>query len=527
MENNLPNSWELVKLVEELNFIPTGVNEFKGAKKYYSTGSIQDNEYTPEGEFTFSNRPSRANRITEIGDVLQARMKATDKGILVDEKLDGQLFSTGFLQVRPFGNTYHNKLLYYLIKSDLFLSQKNDLATGSTQEALTDNGASEIEIPLPPLAEQHRIVAKLDAIMQKVETNRERLEKIPKILKRFRQSVLTAAVSGKLTEEWREKNNDFLGGEHLINWIKEIRTKRYEELCKTAKREGKRKPSNFDNYEVILCNDFKLFEVPEKWSWVDFRFIMSEDEPFCYGVVQPGSNSNDGNYLIRAGDLKNNTVDTSSLRTISKSVDEEYYRSKVKGGEILITVVGAGIGECGLVPSSCKGYNIARAVAKIPIKDFNTKYVLLWLNGSIANKWMKSESREVARPTLNLEQLRTIPIPIPPLEEQQEIVRRVEQLFTFAEKLEARYTKAKAMLDKLPQSILAKAFRGELVAQDPNDEPASVLLERIKKEKEKLAAENLAAGKAGKGKKSKKYSIEEKPLKNSSREKRNMETRSH
>ncbi|MBK8448497.1 MAG: restriction endonuclease subunit S [Saprospiraceae bacterium] len=169
MENNLPDSWELVKLVEQLNFLPTGVKEYKGTKKYFSTGSIQENEFTPEGDYTFTNRPSRANRIAEFGDVLQARMKNTAKGIFIDENLEGQLFSTGFLQVRPYGETFSNKLLFYLIKSDLFLTQKNDLATGSTQEALTDNGASEIEIPLPPIAEQHRIVVKLDAVMQKLK----------------------------------------------------------------------------------------------------------------------------------------------------------------------------------------------------------------------------------------------------------------------------------------------------------------------------------------------------------------------
>ncbi|MBK6979922.1 MAG: restriction endonuclease subunit S [Cytophagaceae bacterium] len=201
MENNLPESWELVKLVEQLNFLPTGVKEFDGTKKYYSTGSVQENEFTSEGEFTFTNRPSRANRVGQLGDVLQARMKGTDKGILVDEKLNGQLFSTGFLQVRPYSDTYNNKLLYFLIKSDLFLSQKNELATGSTQEALTDNGASEIEIPLPPLAEQQRIVSKLDGIMQKVESNKLRLDKIPKLLRRFRQSVLAAAVNNNGAEE--------------------------------------------------------------------------------------------------------------------------------------------------------------------------------------------------------------------------------------------------------------------------------------------------------------------------------------
>ena len=110
------------------------------------------------------------------------------------------------------------------------------------------------------------------------------------------------------------------------------------------------------------------------------------------------------------------------------------------------------------------------------------------------------------QPNIKLELLNDYPFPLPPKEEQKEIVRKVEQLFAFADKIEARYTKAKTILDKLPQSILAKAFRGELVPQNPNDEPASVLLERIKKEKEKLAGEK-------KVKKIKEYSIKEKPLK--------------
>ena len=118
----------------------------------------------------------------------------------------------------------------------------------------------------------------------------------------------------------------------------------------------------------------------------------------------------------------------------------------------------------------------------------------------------KNAKHAVNQSSINQQDVKAVEVPLPKLEEQGEIVKRVEQLFAFADKLEARYNKAKAMLDKLPQSILAKAFRGELVAQDPNDEPASVLLEKIKAEKEKLAAEK-------KGKKSKEYSIEEKPLK--------------
>ena len=145
-----------------------------------------------------------------------------------------------------------------------------------------------------------------------------------------------------------------------------------------------------------------------------------------------------------------------------------------------MTVVGAGIGEAAIAQSECAGFNVARAVAKIPIREFSVAFVYHWLCTGTAVAWMKGESREVARPTLNLEQLQTIPVPLPPLPEQQQIVRRVDELLALADEVEARHGKAKQYVDNLKQSILAKAFRGELVPQDPNDEPASVLLERVR-----------------------------------------------
>ena len=95
----------------------------------------------------------------------------------------------------------------------------------------------------------------------------------------------------------------------------------------------------------------------------------------------------------------------------------------------------------------------------------------------------------LSRPRINTTQLKNTPIPLPSLQEQKEIVRQVDKLFTFADKLQLRYKKAKEYIVKLPQSVLAKAFRGELVPQDPNDEPAEKLLERIKEEKARLEAE--------------------------------------
>jgi type I restriction enzyme S subunit len=134
-------------------------------------------------------------------------------------------------------------------------------------------------------------------------------------------------------------------------------------------------------------------------------------------------------------------------------------------------------------------------------------YLIKYLNSMPGLEELRKNAKHaVNQSSINQQDVKAVEVPLPKMEEQEEIVRRVEQLFAFSNKIEARYTKAKTMLDKLPQSILAKAFRGELVAQDQNDEPAIVLLERIKAEKEKLAAEK-------KSKKSKKYSIEEIPVK--------------
>ena len=510
MENNLPDTWELVKLVEQLNFMPTGVKEFEGTKKYFSTGSIQENEYTAEGEFTFSNRPSRANRIGEIGDVLQARMKATDKGILIDEKLDGQLFSTGFLQVRPFGDTYNKRLLYYLIKSEFFLSQKNELATGSTQEALTDNGASEIEIPLPPIAEQNRIVEKLETVMQKVERNKHRLERIPIIVKQFRQSVLNAAVNGKLSEVWREQNKDVQNIFDVIGSITEQRKLDYENLINEMSLLGKSKPRKPENLipTVTSIDDF-----PETWGTMTFSDISSTKQysmssgPFGSSLGTKDYKVN-GVPVVRGQNIQGGLFIAKNFVFISNEKAIELTRSSAVPNDIVIVAVGVGVGNAAIIPNEIDRIILSQNCNKFTLdsKVVVPKFILFNLQVSNIKEQMDEVTTDTAREFLSLTNLKKLLFPIPPLEEQKEIVKQVEKLFAFADKLEARYTKAKTMIDKLPQSILAKAFRGELVAQDPNDEPASVLLERIKKEKEKLTAEK-------KGKKVNGFSKKEKPIK--------------
>ena len=225
--------------------------------------------------------------------------------------------------------------------------------------------------------------------MGKVDASQQRLAKIPVLLKRFRQSILAAACSGRLTADWREENVP----EDAGTLIGRIRAKR---------------PARFQ--DAAVRDDLELPDIPETWSWTNLRFLLSPAEAFCYGVVQPGANNLDGALLVRAGDLAAGRVDTSSLRRIPMVIHANYRRSQLLGGEILVTVVGAGIGKTAIAQPECAGFNIARALAKLPVREFNARYVHLWLQSGRAIDWMKGDSREVARPTLNLEQLQTLPV---------------------------------------------------------------------------------------------------------------------
>lgn len=444
--SELPKGWERVSLTDFVYSVPTGMPKFSGKRKYYSTGSINGKGFISEGEYLFDNRPSRANRIASEGDVFQARMQGTDKALLIQEYIVDQLFSTGFLQLRPIAKTYDSRLLFYFVKSDYFLKQRDELATGSTQIALTDSKAANLELIVPPLPEQRRIVAKLEKLLHRVDACKERLDKIPAILKRFRQSVLSAACSGRLTADWRE------------------------------------------NAKIKSSEDFYDDRFPEGWS----NIISGE----LFEYVTSGSRgwakyySDKGAIFIRIGNLDHGTIalDFSSVQRVKPPLGTEGTRTRVRPNDILISIT-ADVGMIGLVPEDIKEAYINQHVALArPKKGVNVKYLAWFLTSEEGGlKQFRELQRGMTKVGLGLDDIKQVNIAFPPLPEQQEIVRRVEALFKKADEIEARYKKTKAFVDKITQSILAKAFRGELVPQDPDDEPASALLERIKAERAKYA----------------------------------------
>ncbi len=384
--------------------------------------------------------------------------------------------------IHPLGGILPEYIYYFLHQESVRADAAAHFTGSAGQLRVPSAFVQELALPLPPLAEQRRIVAKIEELLASVEVARSRLVRVAAIQRRFRQAVLAAACDGRLTADWRGQVASTDTGKHLIDSI--ISDRALKNGCKNRRFIEPALPK--------LRTDLELPELPETWCWVDLRFLVAPTEALCYGVVQPGADADDGIFLVRAGDLNRGTVDTRLLRRIPKQVDERHGRSRVDGGEILVTVVGAGIGTVAIVPASCRGFNIARAVAKIPIREVSSEYVFRWLQTPMAYTWMWNDAREVARPTLNIEQLETMLVPLPPLDEQREITRRIQSLFDRCDAIEKKITDAAARASRLTQSILVKAFRGELVASEAelaraegrDFESAAALLYRIRAENE-------------------------------------------
>jgi len=477
MNGELPQGWTRTSLSEVTQINPRHPRGLDEEMPVSFVPMAAVSESTPEFQY-LDERPLCKVRqgFTHFaeGDVLFAKitpcMENGKGGVATGLRNGLGCGTTELIVIRPLGGIVPNYIYRFLAQPSVRREAKEHFTGTAGQARVPATFIEELEIPLAPIAEQERIVAKLEQLLAKVDACQQRLLKVPVLLKRFRRSVLAAACSGRLTSDWREEHPT----EVAVNLIEALRVGR---------------PPKFQDSSVRM--DLDLPDIPENWVWTNLRFLLSPAEAFCYGVVQPGEDDPTGVFLIRAGDLNGGRVDPSALRRISKSVHQEYRRSQLNGGEILVTVVGAGIGETAIAQPGCAGFNIARALAKLPVRECEARYVQLWLTTGCALGWMKSDSREVARPTLNLEQLQTLPVPVPPIAEQQEIVRRVEGLFALADRLEGRLATAQSQVDRFPHSLLAKAFRAELVPteaelarQEGRDyEPASVLLERVQQQR--------------------------------------------
>jgi type I restriction enzyme S subunit len=300
-----------------------------------------------------------------------------------------------------------------------------------------------VEVPLPPLPEQRRIVAKLEKLLGKVEACKQRLAKIPILLKRFRQSVLAAACSGRLTAAWREENPEA------------------------------------EPYDVQVVETHE--ELPPNWRATRLGSLTTHVTSGSRGWANYYSDS--GSLFIRAQNINADFLNLADIAFVRPPHSAEGSRTRVRHHDILVTITGANVTRSALVKHPIEDAYVSQHVALVRLKDTRLSSFIFQaiLSPAHGRNQLTAAAYGQGKPGLNLDNIKQVLIGIPPFAEQQEIVRRVEQLFSFADQIEARFTQARVQIDKLTPSLLARAFRGELVPQDPADEPAEKLLERIRK----------------------------------------------
>lgn len=487
--SDLPNGWEWIQLediaMNPKNDIvdgPFGSN--LKATEYLDSGipiirlqNIDRNIFIDKNiKFISHEKAEFLKRHSFIsGDIVITKLgQPLGKACLVPDSFKEGIIVADVVRIRSDDRFIAKQYLLYALNSRVVINQLQAETKGTTRARVNLSHIRQVQVPFSPLNEQLRIVAKLDRLFANSRRTREELEHIPKLIKRYKQAVLAAAFRGDLTADWRNKKVDIDIASKFLEKI--LKNRRYvaENVEKQTKKSKYKEPIEFTRESP--------FEIPETWSWVSADQISSQitDGEHIQPPYQP-----EGLPMLSAKHVRDGYVEMSDLKFISKDdFEKAALRCAPKNGDILIVSVGATTGRAAIV-FDCQPFVIVRSVLLLkPLIE--AKFIYYWINSPFCQDWIGKASGASAQPHFYINDNRRMPVPLPPEEELREITQRVEKLFKAIDLMEEQYQKASQLCDRLEQATLAKAFRGELVPQDPNDEPASALLERILTEKQAI-----------------------------------------
>lgn len=322
-------------------------------------------------------------------------------------------------------------------------------------------------VPVAPRAEQTRIADQLDTLLARIQACQDRLEVVPALLKRFRNAVLASATTGELTAEWRITQRRALSAAELLRSLE----------ADYAEAGGHHRGNASEPTEE--AHDLSVEQIPDGWVISTLRDCCRPGRPITYGILKPGPELEEGVPYVRVADFPGNQLNLSSIKRTSPEIDLQYKRARLLAGDLLLSIRGS-VGRLIVIPASLEGANITQDTARLSISSrLNARYVYYALLAPDAQRRMAKAIRGVAVRGINIGDVRALQVPLPSLPEQNEIVRRIDTLFEIAGQIESRHAIALRQVSRLTPLTLAKAFRGDLVPQDPNDERASTLLARI------------------------------------------------
>lgn len=382
---------------------------------------------------------STKNRF-DAGDVLYGKLRPyLNKVVIADAP---GFCTTEIVPVRA-GPALERRYLFHWLKHPAFLKYVEAASHGMNMPRLGTDAGRAAPLVLAPRPEQTRIADQLDMLLARIQSCQDRLEAIPALLQRFRRAVLSAAVRGELTADWRESNGECYHPNAIVSW-----------------------------------------PIPSSWRWA----AAGEECGFITKGTTPAQEKmHSGAGAVPYVKVYNLTFDGALDFTIDPTfIDEPTHRAELKRsialpGDVLMNIVGPPLGKVSVVPDTHPEWNINQAIARFrPGSTVRSGYLAACLLSPELVAFATSKAKATAGQwNLTLEVCRALPLPVPSLNEQDEILRRIRLAMHHAALIETRHAAARGHAQRLVPLTLAKAFRGELVPQDPNDEPASALLSRI------------------------------------------------
>lgn len=463
----LPESWLLEEIKTLCEFNPkhdkdipdnTEISFVPMAALNEKTGTIQEQNSKLLGEVR------KGYTHFADGDVIFAKITPcmeNGKSAVAKNLISGLACGSTEFHILRSNGVLAPEYLYFFLRQRRYLDMASGAMTGVVgQRRLPKEFLLETKIPLPPLNEQKRIVTKIEGLNDRTQRAKEALEAIPKLCDRFRRSVLDAAFRGDLTANWRKENED-------------------NSTTKDFLIEAGIQPANEAN----------LPSLPNGWAWVLAGNLCNIKSGVALGKKRtPGTQLIELPYL-RVANVQRGWLDLNEIKTVLVT-PKEAEALYLNNGDILMNEGGDRdkLGRGWVWEEEIKNCIHQNHVFRLRLKTDKvpSRYISYYAN-EFGQKYFMNQGKQTTNlASISMSKLSNLPLPIAIPGEMELIIQLIEKMFKIIDLMNQEHQKAIKLLDILEQATLSKAFRGELVPQDPDDEPASILLERIRSELEKL-----------------------------------------
>lgn len=490
IENGIPRGWELCVLPDFTDVVmgqspPSSTYNTEKIGLPFFQGKAEFGDIHPEPT-KYCDSPKK---IANAGATLLSVRAPVGPTNLAKEKC---CIGRGLAAIHPLDDISSMFILYLMRSLEPDISKEG---TGSTFSAINKKFVENLKIKLPPLNEQKRIVAKIEALFAELDAGVASLELAQAQLQTYRQALLKHAFEGKLTAQWRTANADKLeDAATLLQRIQDERQARYEaetavwkEAVKTWEansKPGKKptKPSPPKDLPPLTPTDLAdLPQLPAGWAWLKLSLLAANIQIGPFGsLLHREDYITGGTPLVNPSHIKDLKIVPDWNLTVGENKLNELLNYRLQTNDIVMGRRGE-MGRCAVVRANEDGWLCGTGSLFIRlIPSLTPDFYCLILSSQRVKEFLSSESIGTTMQNLNQKILHNVPVPVCSHAEQQEVFSQLEKQQSIVAQLEQTITEALQQAEALRQSILKKAFAGQLVPQDPSDEPASALLARIR-----------------------------------------------